>query len=132
MTPNTYQILDRTHYVYPGHALVVAYVIMHVFEDAEAALAPSPHGTWCQAVGHHTVPGAGDGAHAGALAIAKLRDGSSPREVVQWARQEWRRRVGPGTGNHEETYEPGQRQADEFEARFLEKVRVWLGKPCSG
>lgn len=120
---STLSILGE-HAVYPGHALVVAYVIMHVFPDVDSALEDTKHG-WSAAVGNGTVPGAGDGAYAGAAVIEMLRQGHTPEEAAEWAQEEWRRRVGPGSGNHERMFQPGVEQAERFIDKFVSKARTW-------
>jgi hypothetical protein len=123
-TAKTDNILDGQFAVYPGHPLVVAWVIMNVYDTPDEALAMTKHG-WCEAVGSNDIPGAGDGAGNGARVCRKIRDGMSGEDAADLAEELWTRMVGPGTGNHEKYYEPGREQAAAFRERFVEKAETW-------
>lgn len=121
----------RYDVVYPGHGIVVALFIMRAFPCASAALQKSEHG-WPECVGASDVPGAGDGAYAGADLIRRLQAAiKNPDSVdtidscIALALSEWRRRVGPGTGNHEDQYTPGVAQAEQLLPLFRQSVDSW-------
>lgn len=113
------------HPVYPGHALAVALCIMHAFETPADALAKSEHG-WPEALSCSDIPGAGDGAYAGVGFIRRLLDGQHIDTVVEWSREEWRRRVGPQTSNCVGAFGPGQEQADALEPKVRARAEAWL------
>ena len=118
-------VIDGERPVYPGHGLVVALFIMKAFESPAAALARTRYG-WSECVGSSDVPGAGDGAYAGARIVRMLADGRTADACVAEANRGWRGLVGPGTGNLEDAFVPGQEQADRFEQRFREMSETWL------
>lgn len=124
-TNRTFELLDGEQAVYPGHPLTVAYVIMSVFPGPEEALAPSKHGHWSVCVGCADVPGAGDGANAGADVCQMLADGKAPEDAAKFADDTWLRMVNPEGSNHPSAWKPGQEQADKFRDRFLELAKVW-------
>lgn len=113
------------HPEYPGHALLVALYIMRAYPSAKLALAETTHG-WPDCVGCIDVPGAGDGAYAGSRLIRKIQKEPAALDAhITWSREEWKGRVGPKTGNHEYSYEPGQLQADSLEELFRAAVAHW-------
>ncbi len=114
--------------VYPGHALVVAMYIMRSFKNASSALASIPDLHFPECVGSSEVHGAGDGAYAGAKVIRQLQQDHSKAGILQsilWSQEEWCRRVGPKTGNHEDHFEPGKEQAERLENLFRTMVYQW-------
>lgn len=114
------------HPVYPGHALVLALYAIRAFPSARFALATCKDHHFSELVGSILVPGAGDGAYAADHLLRKIRETPAKlEEHLEWAREEWVRRVGPGTGNHEKSYEPGVQQAKELEELFRAAVSNW-------
>lgn len=117
------EILDGEDHVYPGHGLVIAYIIMHVFDSPAAALATTEHG-WPEALSSSAVPGSGDGAYAGCGVIEWMLGGMTPEDAADQADRSWRRRVQGGAfGNR---LDAGQEQADRFRGRFIAKAKTWI------
>jgi len=114
--------------VYPGHAVTVAYFIVHAFDTCHEALGITKH-QYSRAVGSMNVPGAGDGAQAGDSLLRKLAGGIPFDDAMEWARQEWARRCSQyeGTPNWEK-HHLGQAQADEIEPQ-LRKLEAWWLNP---
>jgi len=113
------------HAVYPGHPLVVALYAMREYPSAREALARTEHG-WPEMVGNSAIPGAGDGAHAGARLLRGIWENRVPIQTAhQVAHGIWAAMVGPGSGNHEAKYEPGLKQAEELRELFEETAREW-------
>lgn len=52
----------------------------------------------------------------------------SIEEAPDWANKQWKEYVGPGTGNHENKYEEGLRQAEKFRSLFVNKAKAWNWK----
>lgn len=113
------------HPVYPGHPLVLALYAMREYPSARAALAPTEHG-WPALVGNSAIPGAGDGAHAAARLLRQMWENRVPHQTAhQVAHGMWTGMVGPRSGNHEDAYEPGVKQAEELHDLFVETARNW-------
>lgn len=119
-------------YIYPGHPLVVAYCVLKVFPSAKAALAPSfdketsrPHG-WSAMIGCGSIPGSGDAAYNGERVLAAIWTGRMIIEqAIVYADELWRSSVGPGSGNHELSYEPGLAEAQQYKAEFRTLAAAW-------
>lgn len=111
---------------YPGHPLVLSTIIMHAFDNLEAAGKPTVHG-WSTALADCRVPGAGD--HVGqAMRILRMgREGASADEMVDAARRYW---INGNAGGHHANVELGNTQASTIEPLFRATVGAWL-RPAS-
>lgn len=130
----THHDIIGEHAVYPGHPIVLAYIITHVFETYEAATAPSidrwtgqPFG-WCEAVGSSTVPGAGGNVHAAVDLLAAVHKGKTLDEAFAQADRMWRHCDDMGEKRPDRFYE-GQAQADRIKPLLRERLSVWLSPP---
>lgn len=111
--------------VYPGHGMMVALYAMILYEGAKEALKPTSCNPY-SILGNSMIPGSGDGAYAGVDVIGKVAKGEmSVIEALEWADENWKHRVGPGSGNQEDRYEDGQKQAQEMREVFLYVASHW-------
>lgn len=115
--------MDRFDVVYPGHPLVIAYVISKVYTNPSAALEKTEHNAH-HALGSLDVPGAGGEVWAAIDVIKGLRDGKSPDSVLQLADHRWEMTTFNG---HKDAYVDGQLQADEVKTK-LNEILTWVQK----
>lgn len=108
--------------VYPGHPLVVALIIMNVFENFASATEMNG-GSYNAALSSSDVPGAGDHVHAAISALKLGRNGASADEVIQYANNYWTR---GNAGGHSKNLKSGQEQSAACEAFFREKLKTWI------
>lgn len=71
--------LTGDYLVYPGHPLVVATVIMSVFDTNQEAAFPAPN-EWCQALGDQRVPGSGCHVSAAMNCLRSIHEGATLEE----------------------------------------------------
>jgi hypothetical protein len=114
--------------IYPGHPVCIAYLIMLNFPSLEAAKyrPPSndPHNQKSpRALVHENIPGGG-GNVFGALDVLKRAREASPEVAFEFGAGWWMRHAS-GT-NYPDRREPGQAQADNIKAAFLEKAAEWI------
>lgn len=108
--------------VYPGHPLVLATAIMHVFSTYAEANRPTGHG-YCQALADSRIPGAGD--HVGA-AMRTLELGAHGQDVdamVAYASLYWEHGQ---AGGHEKNVAEGKAQAEKVEPYFRSIASEWF------
>lgn len=117
-------IMDITgdQMIYPGHPLVLAVTIMHVFPNFDEANKQTEHG-WCEALADPRIPGAGD--HVGAsMRVLKLgANGCGAEAMIEYARDYWDR--GNAGGLHKNV-EAGRAQAAMVETSFRELAKTWF------
>lgn len=114
--------LSGSDFVYPGHPLVVATVIMKTYPDFQSANKPTGLG-FGEAVGDNNVPGAG--CHVGAaMRVLQLgSEGCSVDEIVRWAREYWEEGQ---AGGHTKYVGSGVAQARAIEPHFRELAAQWF------
>lgn len=77
------------HAIYPGHAAALACEIALVFDAPAEAFAPTEH-SWCQALAHNDVSGAGGNVYAAVEFLLRLQRGEPLADVLAWADAGWR------------------------------------------
>lgn len=119
----------RDQYVYPGHPMVIAVIIMDVYARFHDANTPTEH-NWCHALGNSKIPGAG-GNVAATMDLLRFVENKAldVDGAVQWAKDYWKRCVGPGTGNHERQFKSGVDGAAAIEATFRTRLSEWDFEP---
>lgn len=120
--PSTENLRDQS--IYPGHPIVLALCIMREFSSLKEAKSPSPKTGHPQALTSAKVPGAG-GNVWGALDLLTVAEVLSPEGTWEHGEALWLRMVGPGRGNHENTFAPGKEQAHSVRAEFMAKLVAW-------
>jgi len=118
------EAIARKGFVYPGHPLVVATLIMTAFDNFAQANKTTEHG-WAAALSDPRIPGAGD--HVGA-ALQTLRvgaGGGSIDAMVDHANNYWTRGQ---AGGHEKEVPAGLEQAKLIDPLFREIAATWLLK----
>lgn len=120
----SYELLDREGLVYPGHPCVIAYMILKKYESYEKAIERSPGAGYPMALVDGDISGAGGNVYA-ALDILKAIVEKGPEEAFSQGEAAWERCVGPGTGNIESAFIPGQEQAEKFRERFMNAAAMW-------
>lgn len=117
--------LTGCDFVYPGHPLVLATVIMQTYPSFEAANKRTSFG-FSEALGNNSVPGAG--CHVGAaMHVLKMgAEGSSQEEMVGWAKAYWDE---GRAGGHLKNVEGGRAQAVAIEPHFRLMASTWLSAP---
>lgn len=119
------------YHEYPGQPLVSAASIVAVFPSVEAAAVPSldsqgkPHG-WCEAESCGDVHGAGGQAGKAVDALMKYRLHGSIDKVIAELHADWFQTVRPGSGNHEQRFEPGQKKAEALEPMLRAALAAWF------
>ena len=127
---NEWTLLGGEGLVYPGHPITVAFVITHVYDSYEGAVAPCPSGGGsCHAVGNHDVPGAGSNVY---LAVDLLKhyfvDGWSIEKCFEWADTAWGHVDGMAETKDPrwaERYMKGLAQAARVKERLAARLREW-------
>lgn len=114
--------------VYPGHPLVIAYEIMSVFPDPEAALKPcTGEGLNCpEAVADHRISGGRGEVYAACDLLRLARQGKNAEELAQWADARW---IRGNAGGHQNAVQPGLAQAARLREKFQSKLASWLNQP---
>lgn len=105
--------------VYPGHALVFAYLALVKYGEPAKAIERAPGSEYPRCVADPDLPGAGDGAWAGHDLLLDLLDGRTPSDLVHTAAVEWQHRCGPGTSSHERYFAEGCAQAARIRDAFV-------------
>src|SRR4051812_31063959 len=91
--------LEREHLngqfsVYPGHPIVIAYLVTFAYPNLTSALTPdiqpdgAPYG-WPSALGNNDIPGAGGCVHSGLYVLKRIRDGLTVKQSLEQADQTW-------------------------------------------
>lgn len=111
--------------VFPGHPIVLAYLIMHQFASLEEAAGADPESpsSYSRALACPAIPGGG-GEVVTALRLLQELKGSPEAEAV--SRRYSDRWVTGLAGGHSRNVTPGQAQADRIHAAFLAKASEWL------
>lgn len=109
---------------YPGHPTAIALVIMEKYASFAEAMHKKEGAQYPNALGDSDIPGAGGNVYS-ATDLLQVLVKEGPEAALEWGDQAWLRCTGPGTGNIEKSYEPGQQQVDDIKLRFLEKARQW-------
>lgn len=110
--------------VYPGHPNALALIIMEKYTSYAAATEKEEGKQYSPALCDDDIPGAGGNVYS-ALDLLAMMLKVGPEEAFAHGNQMWVRMVGPGTGNIEKAFEPGQAQVDRIADVFLEKARSW-------
>jgi hypothetical protein len=109
---------------YPGHPNALALLIMEKYPSYAAASQVEKGKQYAPALVDEDIPGAGGNVHQ-ALDLLEIMLKVGPHEAFERGNKLWVRMVGPGTGNIEKAFEPGQAQVNLIESVFLEKARFW-------
>lgn len=114
---------------YPGHPLVLAFLVMENFASIEEALAIPRGGRARNVFNFSGIPGSITNLDA-ALAVLKLARETKIGEALDLAGQTWRRSLGETF--HAEDGRIGQEHAVLVHPEFEKKVKTWLrvGGPC--
>lgn len=121
----------RDYNVYPTQEIVSAAHILLEYDSPEEANLDAltfdgeSHG-FRSAEGNSNIPGAGGQATKAVEALLRFRDHGSIDQVIEDLHASWKRTVGPGTGNHENAYEPGMEKAKLLEPAFRKALAAWF------
>lgn len=109
-------------FVYPGHAVTLALLIVHAFPTLEAAEAKGRD--FPAALETNAIPGAGGNVYSALALLRRLRDGMGWREAIENADGGWK-----SCDDHfgSERWKRGQAQADRVKQRLHDRVGAWLG-----
>lgn len=124
MTLDGYKVLKDAgieQFAYPGHPLVLAYVVMLVFGSHAEAVAPAAHG-WSAALGDSRVPGAGDHVAAAMDVLGIGARGGSPDDMIAAAHAYW---DAGRAGGHVKNVDQGRMEALILESAFRDRCSVW-------
>lgn len=110
--------------VYPGHPLVIAFLITHVFESLADATFVDPTQTcaYSAALTSSAIPGGGGEVYQALDLLRLIQKGVTPTDAVAYIRERW------NGGGHAKAIEPGQQQADQITEAFIERVQEWIKK----
>lgn len=116
------QRLLGDHSVYPGHPLVIALLVSHLYEDLSSAMEPTEFG-WPAAVGSNDVPGGGGEVRAGLDVLVSIATGErTVDEAIQWGDARWQESK---AGGHVNKVVPGQEQADRIKPLLRDRLETW-------
>lgn len=126
MTPEGYQlqrdVLGSEPYVYPGHAVTIALLIIHAFPSLEAAEAKGRE--FPAALESPLIPGAGGNVYSALSLLRRLRDGLGWTDAMLLADRNWSLCDNQfGT----DRWRRGQEQADRMKPLLHDRVGAWLG-----
>ena len=125
----THKILKEefdSSFVYPGHPLVLGFLIMRRFQDYASANAPTGHG-FSEALGCNDISGAGCHVNAAMNMLKMGSQGKSIEEMIDYANQYW---VHGGAGGHAKNVIPGSELASKVQPRFVELAQKWFAIDC--
>ena len=115
------RLLGRTT-IYPGHPVVMALLITHLFDDLASAATPTEHG-WSAAVGSSDIPGGGGEVASGLNLLIKVAAGEcSLDEAIAWGDERW---ALSKAGGHADRVEPGQCQAELAKPLLRTRLQTW-------
>jgi hypothetical protein len=117
--------LTGQYMVYPGHPLVLATVIMSVFDSFGDASDSNADGR-SRAITSDAIPGAGDHASAALRVLAVGANDGTLDEMVEYARRYWNENQ---AGGHRDSVAKGNTQADRIEPHFRAKAAAWFQLP---
>mgnify|MGYP006352853343 FL=1 len=125
MTPKGHQLqLDilGEPFVYPGHAVTIALLIIHAFPSLEAAEAKGDN--FPAALEASLIPGAGGNVYSALTLLRRMRDGMTWHEAIENADGGWK-----SCDDHygSERWKRGQAQADRMKPYLHDRVGAWLG-----
>lgn len=124
----------RREFVYPGHPLVIAFLMTKTYDGLSAALAPTDHNRY-HALGSQYIPGAGGNVYAAIDFLGWIRKGTfSIEESILHADKYWKSCDGMFQRNEkrtqDETYHDvwkrGQAQADELKPALMDRLVSWI------
>ena len=110
------------HAIYPGHPVVLALLVTHIFPSLAAAATPTEHG-WSAALGSNEITGAGDMVSS----AMRLLHGVASRtttieEAIAWSNKQWRESA---AGGHPDRVERGQEQVDRAMPLLQSRLETW-------
>lgn len=108
--------------VYPGHPLVLATAIMHVFATFAEANEPTEQG-YCAALADSRIPGAGDHVGAAMRTLELGSRGANADAMVAYAARYWE--TGQA-GGHIKKVDAGKAQAEKIEPHFRAMAEQWF------
>jgi len=121
------KVLDGEFSVYPGHPLVIAYIIINNYPNLEAALKKSENSVYCRALTDCNIPGAGGNVHSAIDFLVNVKndmpmmDLAIARANLWWAGCDGQL-SNPNLFNR---WLAGQEQADRFMERLKSKLPEW-------
>ena len=107
--------------VYPGHPLVLAAVVMHLYPSYSQASKKSARANLPEAVADVHIPGEGKSLFAAMECLSNGNGGVSVDGMVMWAKSLWE----PRQAQYPKTFEKCVAQAEVFEATFRELASEW-------
>ena len=125
MTPEGHQLQRDVlgePFVYPGHPVTLALLVIHAFPSLDAAEAKGKE--FPAALESGQIPGAGGNVYSALALLRHLRDGMAWREAVEIADGAWK-----SCDDHygSERWKRGQEQADRLKLGLHDRVGAWLG-----
>jgi hypothetical protein len=117
-----YTVLGPRGAVYPGHPLVIAYLVMKSFKSLEDALTTPPGQQSKNLYSLGALPGS-VGAIEAAVQVLRLGQSGSFGKALDFADNEWLQSVKGEFGN--ELWTSGHVQADSLKAAFMEEAPAW-------
>lgn len=108
--------------VYPGHPVVVAYLIMKKFDTFEDASGKSPNCEYKNALVDNEIPGGGE-VHMALDLVKHITEGEDINDLFDEFSERWERGM---AGGHTERVKPGQEQAERIKGKFIQFAGEWL------
>jgi hypothetical protein len=120
----------RVEYVYPGHPIVIALVIMDTYKSLDEAHARK--GEYPSALANGNIPGAGGNVYNALDVLTHISRGMTVEDAFEWADGLWagcddqKHRSGSEQERLQSRWRRGQEQADDLKEDFRKKVADWF------
>lgn len=112
--------------VYPGHPVVLAYIITRVFSSYEEAVKPKENIP--AAVGSIDIPGSGGCVYSAVDLLTYLKKKTlSIDEAISWADRVWENCDNQKVKNYNR-WNKGQKQADSVKEKLCKHLETWLNQ----
>jgi hypothetical protein len=105
------------YFVYPGHPITSAYLILQLYKKLSLARASTKKG-WCEAESNDKIPGAGGVATAAVESLIKYKGHKNANLLIADLHYYWIKLTGPTTGNHENSFLEGITKAEQLSSDF--------------
>lgn len=117
-------LLDGEFSIYPGHPIVIAWIIINTFDSWTTATAKREGAQYCEALSNAEIPGAGGNVYAAIDLLSNIFKGVSYDAAFECASEWWASCDSQMTCNPRR-WEEGQDQADRVLERFAAKIATW-------
>jgi len=113
--------LDQNSFVYPGHPVVLAVMIMKKFASWKEASARTKY-TFPAALGSQEIPGAGGAVYSALDVLKRIKLGISCEDALAEANRVWKIERDNGYAHN---YAEGQKKAEALIPLFKELIKSW-------